>query len=102
MRFLHLLARLLTPRRSFAYRTLEADRDFWKDRCDHLSEKVDGLHRLLLHNNGSATVEQLDNPGPATVSVSSGRPSRAQIDQKYQDQFAAERGSPIIKSRSDA
>lgn len=101
MTTLGLLARLLTPRRSFAYRTLEADRDYWKARCDTLTAKVDGLHRLLLTTNGIRTVEQMDKP-PEAPTVSSGRPSRAEIDKKYQDQFAQERGAGILKSRSDA
>lgn len=90
MRLLSLLARLFTPRRSFAYRTLEADRDYWKERSERQAAKIDGLHRLLLQTNGIRTVEQMDKP-PEPATVTSGRLSRAEINRKYQDEFAQDR-----------
>lgn len=98
MKFLRLLARLFTPRRSFAYRALEEERDYWKSRSERQSLEIDGLHRLLLTTNRIRTVEQNDKP-PEPATVSSGRPSRAEINQKYQDKFAEEPDTQATKRR---
>lgn len=88
-RFFDFLKLLATPRRSFAYRQLERERDRLEGELAEARRQNQKLYDyvLLVTNNPAIADAQPKEKAPAEPRKPA-RPTRAQIDAKYQQKFA--------------